>query len=203
MINLVKKNIIKFIKIISFLFRQINIGDNKINNFWILLKRSLTIWIVPVFLISFMFNQCEIFNRYILLIVVLYTGLIIVNYLKNNPFIFVADRILLVLLSFLICTNNKNITINSLVIILFFGICVVLTTYVILFFSYKKVEKNFILDFSKLACFLELLLAIYVLIFGINNSTVVTVLFFVAADIIYRVLVLSVILNLKKRFSIQ
>ena len=126
-----------------------------------------------------------------------------INYLKNNPFIFVADRILLVLLSFLICTNNKNVTINSLVIILFFGICVVLTTYVILFFSYKKVEKNFILDFSKLACVLELLLAIYVLIFGINNSTVVTVLFFVAADIIYRVLVLSVILNLKKRFSIQ
>lgn len=183
------------------MFKQINIGDNKINNFWILLKRSLTIWVVPVLLVSFMFNQYENFNRYILPIVSLYILVIVINYLRSNSFILVADRILLILLSFLICTNNKITVDNSLIIILILSICIVLMIYVILFFSYKKRGKNFILDFSKLACFLELLLAISVLIFGTNNSTVVAVLFFIMTDIIYRVLVLSVILNLKKRFS--
>ena len=201
MINLVKKNIIKFIKIISFLFKQINIGDNKINNFWILLKRSLTIWVVPVFLISFIFNQYTIFNRYVLFIVAIYIGIIIVNYLKSSSFVIIIDRILLILLSFLICTNNKISTDSRLLILILLSVCFVLIIYILLFFRYRNRGKTFILDFYKLACFMELLLATSVLFFGINSSTVVTVLFFVMADIIYRILVLSLILNLKKRFS--
>lgn len=203
MINLVKKNIIKFVKIISFLFKQINIGDNKINNFWILLKKSLTIWVIPVFFISFLFNQYSISNKYTLLVLIIYTAVIIANYLKNNFFVFVADRLLLILLSFLICTNNKITADSSLLVVLVLSVCFILTIYISLFFYYNKRGELFILNFSKLNCFMEFMLVLFVLIFGINSSLVFNMLFVLMTDIIYKILILSVILNLKKRFSIQ
>lgn len=203
LINLVKKNIIKFTKIISFLFEQINTGGYKINNFWILLKRSLTIWIFPVFLISLLFNQITITNNvYLLLFSFLYITVIILNYFKNNMFISIINRFFLMFLSFFIFINNKEITTAILftAIILCFFIVLI---YIIKFFFYKKIRKAFILNFSKISCFMEFILVISVLFFGIKNLITVNILFVVMFDIFYKVIILSIILNLKKRFSIQ
>ena len=202
MINLVKKNIIKFRKIISFLFKQINTGGIKISNFWILLKRSLTIWVFPVFLISILCNQYEMFNEYILWISALYIIIIVSNFLISNKIIFVIDRFLLMFLSLLVFINNKIILDKVFFIAIGLVLCMVLI-YIIMFFFYKKTGKKFILNFSKLSSFIELILALSVLIFGINSQITSALLFLMMIDIFYKVLILSIILNLKKRFSIQ
>ena len=202
MINLVKKNIIKFRKIISFLFKQINTGGIKISNFWILLKRSLTIWVFPVFLISILCNQYEMFNEYILWISALYIIIIVSNFLISNKIIFVIDRFLLMFLSLLVFINNKIILDKVFFMAIGLVLCMVLI-YIIMFFFYKKTGKKFILNFSKLSSFIELILALSVLIFGINSQITSALLFLMMIDIFYKVLILSIILNLKKRFSIQ
>ena len=202
LINLVKKNIIKFIKIISFLFEQINTGDTKINNIWILLKRSLTVCLFPIFLISFLFNQFTIINKYIMCIVIIYIFFIVLNYLKNNFFILIIDRFLLIFLALLIFLNNKIISEKDIFIVVLSSICIILA-YITIFFFYKKIRKQFILNFSKLSNFLELILAIFVLCFGINSFITFNILCILMVDIFYKILILSIILNLKKRFSIQ
>ncbi len=202
MINLVKKNIIKFREIISFLFKQINTGGYKISNIWILLKRSLTIWTFPVFFISFLFNQYTLANKYILFISVLYIILIILNYLKSNKVFFVVDKILLIFLSFLIFVNNKEITNKVFFITAILCFCIVLI-YIIMFFYYKKEGKKFVLNFFKLSLCIECLLGIAVLLFGINSFITFNILFVSMADIFNKDLILSITLNLKKRFSTQ
>ncbi|MBR3628485.1 MAG: hypothetical protein IKN42_06535 [Elusimicrobia bacterium] len=202
MINLVKKNIIKFEKIIPFLFKQINTGGIKISNFWILLKRSLTIWLCPVFLISVLFNQYETFNEYILWISVLYIGVIVLNYLKSNKVLLAVDKVILIVLAFFIFVNNKILSDKILFIAICLGLCIVLT-YITMFFFYKKKGKNFVLNFSKLSTFIEFILAMSILIFGINSLITIIVLFVAMIDIFYKILILSITLNLKKRFNIQ
>ena len=202
MINLVKKNIIKFRRIIPFLFKQINTGENKISNIWILLKKSLTIWVFPVFLISFLFDQYEIINIYIWCFSILYVILIILNYLKNNKFVFIMDRIVLMLLSFLIFINNKIITDKVFIVSAVLCSCIALV-YIILFFCYKNKGKIFVLNFFKLSIIIEFTLGISVLLFGINSFITFNILLVLMVDILYKILILSIILNLKKRFSIQ
>ena len=168
----------------------------------ILLKRSLIIWIFPAFIVSFLFNEITIHNGYLFAFLLFYIVVIALNYFGNNNIIVFIDRISLILLSLLIFVNNKATFEN-----IFFNILVlsflVVSIYIIVFFYHKKFNKSFILNFAKLSNFIELILVVSVAFFGIKSTMVKNVLFFAMCDIFYKVIILSIIFNLKKRFSIQ
>ena len=168
----------------------------------ILLKRSLTIWLFPIYLISFLFSEITIFDEYIVYIGIMYVIIIILNYLKNNLLVLAIDRVILMYLSFLVFVNNKTITDKTFLISIILSLCIVFV-YVIAFFIYKRRKNKFVLNFSKLMSFIEFILAIFVLCFGYKNFIIVNILFVAMIDIFYKVLILSIIINLKKRFSIQ
>lgn len=167
-----------------------------------LLKRSLTIWLFPVFVVSFLFKEITISDGYLLAVLFLYVIVITLNYFGNNRIVLLADRIILISLSFLIFVNNKIMLENVFFNIMILSFLAVLI-YIIVFFRYKKLNKIFILNFDKLSIFIELILAVSVVFFGINSSTAVNILFFAMCDIFYKVIILSIIFNLKKRFSIR
>ena len=131
-----------------------------------------------------------------------YTVAIVLNYLKNNIVTILLDRILLLLLAFLIFINNKIVAEQVFFTLLILSVCVVVS-YIVAFFLYKKSNKSFILNFSKLSGLIESVLVLFILFLGIKNSIVVNILFFAMIDIFYKVIILEIILNLKKKFSIQ
>lgn len=112
------------------------------------------------------------------------------------------DKILLMFLSFLIFVNNKEIT-NKVFFITAILCFFIVSIYIAMFFYYKKEGKKFILNFFKLSLCIECLLGVAVLFFGINSFITFNILFVSMIDIFYKVFILSAILNLKKRFSIQ
>lgn len=131
-----------------------------------------------------------------------YTVAIVLNYLKNNIVTILLDRILLLLLAFLIFVNNKIVAEQVFCTLLILSVCVVVA-YIVVFFLYKKSNKSFVLNFSKLSGLIESVLVLLILFLGIKNLIVVNILFFAMIDIFYKVIILEIILNLKKRFSIQ
>lgn len=131
-----------------------------------------------------------------------YTVAIVLNYLKNNIVTIFLDRILLLLLAFLIFVNNKIVAEQVFCTLLILSVCVVVA-YIVVFFLYKKSNKSFVLNFSKLSGLIESVLVLLILFLGIKNLIVVNILFFAMIDIFYKVIILEIILNLKKRFSIQ
>ncbi len=157
---------------------------------------------MPVFLVSFLFNEINISNKYLLFVLTFYTIIIVLNYLKNNIVTLLIDRFFLVLLSFFIFINNRVFSENVFVTLIVLIFCVV-AVYIIAFFFYKKAGKSLILNFSKLSSLIESILVLFVLFLGIKNSIVVNVLLFTMIDIFYKVIILEITLNLKKMFSIQ
>ena len=111
-------------------------------------------------------------------------------------FILAIDRIILTVLAFLIFVNNKMLLNKIFYVTLFLCLAIVLI-YITIFFFYKKFGKVFILNFSKLSSFIELILIISVLFFGINSLITISILFFAMVDIFYKILILSITLNLK------
>ena len=112
------------------------------------------------------------------------------------------DRFFLMFLSLLVFVNNK-VAIKDVVPSVLVLSALVIVIYIAAFFFYKKYNKPFILNFSKLSSFIELMLVVLVLSFGVKSSAVINILFFAMCDILYKVIILSVIFNLKKRFSIR
>ena len=155
-----------------------------------------------MFLLSFLFNEISISNKYLLFCLTFYTVAIVLNYLKNNTVTLLLDRMLLLLLAFVIFVNNKIIA-EQVFLTLFILSVGIIIAYIITFFLYKKTKKIFILNFSKLSSLIESILVLLVLFLGIKNLIVANVLFFAMIDIFYKVIILEIILNLKKMFSIQ
>ena len=149
-----------------------------------------------------MFNQITIFDEYILWILLFYIIVISLNYYKSNVIVLYVDRFFLMFLSLLIFVNNK-VTINEVVPNVLILSALVIVIYIATFFFYKKYNKPFILNFSKLSSFIELMLVVLVLFLGIKSSMIVNILFFAMCDILYKVIILSITFNLKKRFSIR
>jgi len=137
-----------------------------------------------------------------LAVLTFYTFTIVLNYLKNNIVTLLIDRLFLVVLAFLIFVNNKIVIEQVFLTLLILSVCIVVA-YIIAFFLYKKANKSFILNFSKLSGLIEAVLVLFILFLGIKNLTVVNILFFAMIDIFYKVLILEIILNLKKMFNIQ
>ena len=167
-----------------------------------MLKKSLTIWIIPVFIVSFLFNEFTISNGYLFWILTFYTIVIALNYLKNSVVTLLTDRFFLLILSFLVFVNNNFVAEQLLLISLILSL-VVITIYTIAFFIYKRKGKIFILNFSKLSGLIESVFVLFILFFGIKSQIVLNILFFAMCDILYKIIILSIIFNLKKRFSIQ
>lgn len=157
---------------------------------------------MPCFLVSLLFNQITVFDEYLLWILLFYIVVLSLNYYRNNFVVLCLDRLFLIFLSLLIFVNNK-IIIKELIPVVFFLSILVIIIYIIAFFFYKKYNKIFILNFSKLSSFIELMLVVFVLLFGIKNRIVINILFFAMCDILYKVIILSITFNLKKKFSIQ
>ena len=157
---------------------------------------------MPCFLVSLLFNQITVFDEYLLWILLFYIVVLSLNYYRNNFVVLCLDRLFLIFLSLLIFVNNK-IIIKELIPVVFFLSILVIIIYIIAFFFYKKYNKIFILNFSKLSSFIELMLVVFVLLFGIKNRIAINILFFAMCDILYKVIILSITLNLKKKFSIQ
>jgi hypothetical protein len=107
-----------------------------------------------------------------------------------------------VLLAFLIFVNNKIIVEQVFFTLIVLSFCVVVV-YIIVFFLYRKSGKSLILNFSKLSALIESVLVLFVLFLGIKNPIVINILLFAMIDIFYKVIILEIILNLKKMFSIQ
>jgi|GEM_PF-6966102 len=143
-----------------------------------------------------------VLNEYLLWILFFYIIVISLNYYKNNLFILCADRFFLILLSLMIFLSNET-TIGDVFLNILLLIFLVTAVYIIAFFFYKKHGKPFILNFSKLGSFTELMLVVFVLLFGIQNYVVINVLFFAMCDIVYKIVILTITFHLKKKFSIQ
>ncbi len=157
---------------------------------------------MPCFLVSLLFNQITVFDEYLLWILLFYIVVLSLNYYRNNFVVLCLDRLFLIFLSLLIFVNNKIIIKELIPVVLFLSILIIII-YIIAFFFYKKYNRAFILNFSKLGSFIELMLVVFVLLFGIKSIIVINVLFFAMCDIFYKVIILSITFNLKKRFSIQ
>ena len=171
----------------------------KINNLWILLKRSLTLWLFPVFIVSLFIKQFTISGEYIYCLAGIYFFTIVINYLKNNSLLLFISRIILIFLALIVFVNN-TIIFNELILnAIIFMFCAT-GIYVFFFFLYNRKNKNFILNFYKLNCFIEIIFAISLSLCGVKSFVALNVLFFAMCDIIYKIVILSVILNLKKRF---
>ena len=125
-----------------------------------------------------------------------YTVAIVLNYLKNNIVTIFLDRILLLLLAFLIFVNNKIVAEQVFCTLLILSVCVVVA-YIVVFFLYKKSNKSFVLNFSKLSGLIESVLVLLILFLGIKNLIVVNILFFAMIDIFYKVIILEIILQFR------
>ncbi len=149
-----------------------------------------------------MFNEITISNGYLLCVLAFYTAAIALNYLKNNFATLLIDRFFLLVLSFFVFVNNNFVAEQQFFVSSMLSL-VVIIMYTIAFFVYKKKGKIFILNFSKLSGLIESVFVLFILFFGIENRIVANILFFAMCDIFYKVIILSIIFNLKKRFSIQ
>lgn len=149
-----------------------------------------------------MFNEITISNGYLLCILTFYTTAIALNYLKNNFATLLMDRFFLLVLSFFVFANNNFVAEQQFFVSSMLSL-VVIIIYTIAFFVYKKKDKIFILNFSKLSGLIESVFVLVVLFFGIKNQIVLNILFFAMCDIFCKVIILSIIFNLKKRFNIQ
>ena len=149
-----------------------------------------------------MFNEVTISDGYLFWILTFYTISIALNYLKDSVVTLLTDRFFLLILSFFVFVNNNFVAEQLLLISLILSL-VVIIIYTIAFFVYKRKSKIFILNFSKLSGLIESVFVLFILFFGIKSRTVTNVLFFAMCDIFYKVIILSIIFNLKKRFSIQ
>lgn len=174
----------------------------KINNLWILLKKSLTLWLFPVFIVSLFVKPFTISAEYIYWLAVLYIFIVLINYLKKNIVLFLFSRLLLIFLSLIVFTNNvinfKELILNMIILFL----CVI-GLHIFFFFLYNRKNKSFILNFYKINCFIEMIFAVSLLFCGIKSFVTLNILFFAMCDIIYKILILSVILNLNKRFFLS
>ena len=149
-----------------------------------------------------MFNEITIYNGYLFWILTFYTIVIALNYLKNSVITLLTDRFFLLILSFLVFVNNNFVAEQMLLISLILSL-VVIAIYTIAFFVYKRKGEIFILNFFKLSGLIESVFVLFILFFGIKSQIVLNILFFAMCDIFYKVIILSIIFNLKKRFSIQ
>lgn len=149
-----------------------------------------------------MFKEITISNEYLLFILTFYTIAILLNYLKNNIVIFLTDRFFLALIALITFVNNKIVFKQVFLSLIILSFCVILI-YIIVFFIYKKAGKTLILNFSKLSSLIESVFVLFILLFGITNLMVINILFFAMIDIFYKVIILSIILHLKKKFNIQ
>lgn len=149
-----------------------------------------------------MFNEFTISNEYLLFILTFYTIAIVLNYLKNNSITLLIDRFFLGLLALLTFVNNKIFSKQIFLVLIVLSIGTIVG-YLTIFFIYKKVGKTLILNFSKLSGLIESVFVLFILFFGITNLMVVNILFFAMVDIFYKVIILSIILHLKKKFNIQ
>lgn len=155
----------------------------------------------PIFVLSFCFNQNIIFNEYLSYIAFFYIVVIILNFFKYKTFLIILDRAILLFLALLVFVNN-NIEYNRIFLtVLVLCICII-TIHIALFFVYKKLSKKFVLNFHKLSCIIEFIFAVSLIVFGINHFVTVYILFTAMSDVIYKIVILSTILNLNKKFNI-
>lgn len=154
----------------------------------------------PIFILSFCFNQIIIFNEYLNFIAFFYIAVIILNFFKYETFLIILDRVILLFLALLVFINNNVEYSRICLTVLILCVCII-AIHIALFFVYKKLSKKIILNFHKLSCIIEFIFAVSLIVFGIKHFVTVYILFTAMSDVIYKIVILSTILNLNKKFN--
>lgn len=122
------------------------------------------------------------------------------QYFTSKKFFYYIDKIFLLFFAFSVFANNNiffseifNVILLSLIFFVFF--------YALKFFIYKKNGKELFFDFKKLSAFLELLFIVSVFFCGINSAGALKTLYVACGDVLYQIVILSITVNLKKRFN--
>ena len=171
-------------------------------NFFIILKNTLSIWLLPIFFISLFINKFNLFanlNSYLLLCYLIFFTL---YYFTEKKIFLYIDRIFLLYFSLSVFAGRSFDLLStsylklSILIILF-----ILCLYVFIFFYFKKRKRTFQLNFEKLSCIIELLFILSVFLFDFNSKITTIILITASIDIVYKILILTIIGHLKKCFA--
>mgnify|MGYP006872986375 CR=1 FL=1 len=169
-------------------------------NFFIIFKNTLSIWLLPVFLVSLFLNNFDSFTNFNSYILLCYLIIFALYYFSKKKIFFYTDRIFFLYFSLVVFANN-NIPptkyLNFILLIILFILCF----YIFMFFYFKKAKRTFQLNFEKLSCVIELLFILSVFLFGAYSNITITILFTASTDIIYKILILTTIGHLKKIFK--
>lgn len=169
-------------------------------NFFIIFKNTLSIWLLPAFVISLFINEFNLFSNFNLYILLCYLIFFALYYFTKKKIFLYIDRIFLLYFSLTVFSGNNLLSIiylkHAILIILF-----ILSFYIFLFYYFKMTKRTFQLNFEKLSCVIELLFILSILLFGIYSKITTIILLTASIDIVYKVLVLTIIGHLKKYFA--
>ncbi len=171
-------------------------------NFFIIFKQTLSIWLIPIFILSFFFGKININNNFLLYFIMIFYGIIILsNILKNNKILLYIDRLFLSVLA-IISFSNAIMQQKYFIYPIFISLLIIFI-YIGIFYVYKNLNKKLILNFSLLSCIIEILYLLSLIVFGINSFITIQILFVAMFDICYKVIILVLSIYLKKKFNIQ
>ena len=156
---------------------------------------------MPAFIVSFFLNEFNLpvndYNIYVLSVYLIFFAL---YYFTSKTFFNIIDKLFLLFFAVSVFMNNKIFfTEYSIYVIIF--LLFVVGIYFIKFFVCKKNNKKFFFRFKKVSIVLELSFILSVLFFGIKSQFSAQILFVAMFEFLYQITVLSIIINLKKRFN--
>ena len=166
-------------------------------NFFIIFKNTLSIWLIPALFASQLIKSFNLFTNYASYILLCYLIVFALFYFTERKIFFYIDRIFMLYFSLLIFVNNNIFSTNYLI-FSFFVVLFILLFYIFLFYFLKKRKKFLTLNFTKLSFIIELIFIVSIFLFGTYSE--ITTVFLVTAliDIVYKILVLTIIGHLKK-----
>lgn len=156
---------------------------------------------MPAFIVSFFLSEFNLlandYNVYALSVYLIFFAL---YYFTSKPFFNIIDKLFLLFFAVSVFMNNK-IFFTEDVIYVFIFLLFMVGIYFIKFFVCKKNNRKFFFRFKKVSIVLELSFILSVLFFGIKSQFTAQILFVVMFEVLYQITVLSIIINLKKRFN--
>jgi hypothetical protein len=158
-------------------------------------------WLLPAFIVSFFLNEFNLlandYNVYILSVYLIFFAL---YYFTSKPFFYMIDKLFLLFFAVSVFMNNKIFFTEYFIYVIVFLLFIVGICFVKILVC-KKNNRKFFFRFKKISAFLELSFILSVLFLGIKSQFTSKILFVAMFELLYQITVLSVIINLKKRFN--
>ena len=158
-------------------------------------------WLLPAFIVSFFLNEFNLlandYNIYVLSVYLIFFAL---YYFTSKHFLNIIDKLFLLYFSVSVFMNNKIFFTEYFIYVIIF-LLFIIGIYFVKILVCKKNNKKFFFQFKKVSAVLELSFILSVLFFGIKSQFAAQILFIAMFEFLYQITVLSVIINLKKRFN--